>query len=143
MNKIDWDKVTIKETPFLKYTVDEHGIIVSETPKLVEEVYAYVCKELIAKDPEPEKGRWYGIIDEYFHDSSWPKRSKWPLDANWIAVFAVTGGSEGHYIHVEAVWQPKGDDRDGRRRLLFLGKTFLGLDHAIECVKVLSHILEV
>jgi len=53
----------------------------------------------------------------------------------WIACFAVTGGSEGHYIHVEALL--------GEHRMpLFLGKTFQGMDHALAiasaCAKLLA-----
>src|SRR5271156_7120122 len=30
----------------------------------------------------------------------------WPVDVRWIAVFYVTGNSEGYYIHIDAISQP-------------------------------------
>ena len=125
----------IKQTPFTFYEVEDH-IIVQEMGKPLESVYAYVVKKL--REHTPGEDNWYGIIEEYFDiaDRYAHPRRCWPTNCNWISVFAVTGGSEGHYIHVEAI-------TDDKRELLFLGKTFQGLDHALECVKVLSHRLEV
>ena len=48
----------------------------------------------------------------------------WPTEWQWISVFAVTGGSEGHYVHVEII------HRNGARQLVFLFKTFGGRAHA-------------
>jgi hypothetical protein len=49
---------------------------------------------------------------------AWPDRSH-----HHLACFAVTGGSEGHYIHVELL--------AGEERIpLFVGKTFEGMPHA-------------
>jgi len=48
----------------------------------------------------------------------------WPEKWRWIACYAVTGGSEGHYIHVEVVLS------DDTRILVFIGKTFQGMAHA-------------
>lgn len=60
----------------------------------------------------------------------------WPEDWRWVASYAVTGDSEGHYIHVDVVL------RDGTRRMVFIGKTFGGMDHALKvanaCAKVLG-----
>ncbi len=52
-----------------------------------------------------------------------------------VACFAVTGGSEGHYIHVELLgWDEEQSRRTGQsvgtRVLVFIGKTFQGLAHA-------------
>lgn len=49
---------------------------------------------------------------------------KWPTDCKWIACYAVTGGSEGHYIHVDVI------RTDQSRDMVFLGKTFQGMEHA-------------
>jgi len=64
-----------------------------------------------------------GLVDEYFSDMTHHRipgelftEDKWP-DARWISCFAVTGDSEGYYIHVEAIY------KDNSRKLLFLGKT--------------------
>lgn len=77
------------------------------------------------------------MVDEYFHIASSryeqpvsPQSSvltavaTWPDRYRWIACYAVTGGSEGHYIHVDIVYDDK------RRDLVFLGKTFQGMGHA-------------
>lgn len=40
------------------------------------------------------------------------------------AGFSSPGGSEGHYIHVELVFD------GGKRALFMLGKTFQGMEHA-------------
>ena len=59
------------------------------------------------------------------------------FNSHWIAVFPITGGSEGHYIHVEAI------ARDGSRQLLYLGKTFKGMDHAWQIARKLGDLLHV
>lgn len=67
------------------------------------------------------------MVDEYFH-IDYVIRGRgtflWPDNVHWIACYAVTGGSEGHYIHVDLI------DREDKRTLVFLGKTFLGMQHA-------------
>jgi hypothetical protein len=56
--------------------------------------------------------------DEYFTIAPGAP-SKWPLN-RWVSVYVVTGGSEGTYLHVDAI------DRDGTRQTLILGKTCAG-----------------
>jgi hypothetical protein len=82
-----------------------------------------------------ENGDEYSIgpFEEYF--SPMREVSHWPMNYHWISVFAVTGGSEGHYVHVEAI---TGDVRE----LLFLGKTFRGMDNALHAVSLLTKLLE-
>lgn len=48
----------------------------------------------------------------------------------WTACYAVTGGSEGHYIHVDLIL----DSPDSYRQVypLFTGKTFSGIAAAWE-----------
>lgn len=123
----------IKQTPFTFYEV-EGCYITQEHGKPLESVYSHIVEQLRKGYDEDN---WYGPIDEYFSIANKYDGPKyWPTDYRWIAVFAVTGGSEGHYIHVEAI-------SDNRRELLFLGKTFQGMDHALEIVKILSKLLEV
>lgn len=75
------------------------------------------------------------LIDEYFTIASnspthpMPGHrlnilSNWPDDVHWIACYAVRGSSEGHYIHVDLI------RTDESRDLVFLGKTFQGMQHA-------------
>ena len=41
----------------------------------------------------------------------------------FLACYPVTGGNEGHYIHVDVL-------KDGKNIPIFLGKTFQGMDFA-------------
>ena len=51
--------------------------------------------------------------------------SLWPVADFWgLACYAVTGGSEGHYVHVDALM------KGGARESLLIGKTFGGMAEA-------------
>ena len=93
-----------------------------------------------------------GLIDEYFdlalwleHDTSTQEgrdRADEPLPRNirWVACWAVTGGSEGWYIHIE--FDGANRDTGKSERILFaLGKTFLGWDHAWKIAKRAAELL--
>jgi hypothetical protein len=75
------------------------------------------------------------VWDEYLHVSTDMRYSEncenppmWPTSYRWIEVSVVTGGSEGLYLHVNAV------DSKGERTSIFLGKTLnCGYDKWIEC----------
>jgi hypothetical protein len=58
-----------------------------------------------------------------------------PDKLRWLVVFAVTGVSEGFYIHIEVIYP-------GSRKLLILGKD-LGskMDMALQAVNVLAPLL--
>lgn len=58
----------------------------------------------------------------------------WPLKYRWIAVYAVTGGSEGHYIHIDVI-------ADDKRTMIGLCKTFQGWDHACQIAAIAGKIL--
>jgi len=88
------------------------------------------------------------LIDEYFSPNEQFCQGKIfeTMESGsyrWIACFAVTGGSEGHYIHIDAVSGYDGDNAGVCLHLL-TGKTFLGLDHAIKiasrCTQLLASI---
>jgi len=93
-----------------------------------------------------ERLRDAGMIDEYFsldYDVKRRPNEPWPASALWVVAFPVVGGSEGHYIHVEALWSPDGpSDLYGKRRLLMLGKTFQGWDHAWKMAMFIAQLLE-
>jgi len=58
----------------------------------------------------------------------------WPANVRHIMVYAVPGGNEGHYVHV--------DVRVGDNVIpLFLLKTFHGMDHALRVANVITHAL--
>ncbi len=84
------------------------------------------------------------LIDEYFDLSNPIDQTFFRLleDYRWIACYAVTGGSEGHYIHIDLV---HGYDRDysGKALHLITGKTFLGLDHALKVANRCAELLRV
>lgn len=106
------------------------------------------------------QGTYEALIDEYFNGPDMGEGDKpVPPDFRWAACYPVTGGSEGHYIHVE-FWSPAkkvtiakpGTDfetievdvsRKGLWRVtrLALGKTFRGMDHAAEIARRCATIL--
>ncbi len=84
------------------------------------------------------------LIDEYFSVSNMAEQSFYKLVENyrWIACYAVIGGSEGHYVHIDLV---AGYDLDGTGTTLHLitGKTFLGLAHAQKIANRCAELLRV
>lgn len=102
------------------------GYIVDTIPATINKVYDYLSKSM-SDD----------MIDEYFSNSSrYNGRGdqNFPQDYNWIACYAVTGGSEGHYVHVDII-------KEDKRTLLYLAKTFRGYDHACEIAAHLGKML--
>jgi hypothetical protein len=85
-----------------------------------------------------------GLIDEYFSLSIETDLTFWKLleSCRWVACYAVTGGSEGHYVHVDLI---HGYDQDwtGKARHLITGKTFLGLAHALKIANRCAELLPV
>jgi hypothetical protein len=53
----------------------------------------------------------------------------------FIASWAVTGSSEGHYVHVQIV------DEHGKHHDLAMGKTFQGFDHAWKLARRATELL--
>ncbi len=109
-----------------RYKYDEELRKEIELPnRTIKEVYNDLCKAL-QED---------GIIDGYLavmnHDFDY--NQPFP-DFQWISCFAVTGGSEGHYVHIEII------DGD-KRTLLYLGKTFEGMDHAYKIAQKCAELL--
>lgn len=72
------------------------------------------------------------VFDEldYFLISN-NKDAEFPSD-NWIACYAVVGGSEGHYIHVDVIGT-------GYKNI-FIAKSFKGFDHALTVSNMLSKV---
>lgn len=105
------------------------GYIVETIPASLRSVYEYL-RDNLPKD----------LIDEYFTISgglsSDDNNRPFPQEYNWLSVFPVTGGSEGHYIHIEVI-------NGEKRELLFLAKTFRGMDHAWEISKQIGRLLNV
>jgi len=85
-----------------------------------------------------------GLIDEYFSLAIQTVQTFWKLleSCRWIACYAVTGGSEGHYVHIDLI---HGYDQDwtGKAFHLITGKTFLGLAHALKIANRCAELLRV
>ena len=87
-------------------------------------------------------------IDEYgftnmtkWDDPAWKASGYRDFALPWpayrrIAVFPVTGGSEGHYVHVSVLVD--GD----RHQTIGLAKTFLGWDHACRISAATARLLQ-
>lgn len=115
------------QTLLTTYEVDDGCIIHNERARNIDDIMIDVRKELGNE-----------LIDkmDYFSSFRYNERGSAGFSPHyhWIACFAVEGGSEGHYIHVEEI------DGDGHRHLVILGKTFLGLDVALEIANKLTKI---
>lgn len=85
-----------------------------------------------------------GLIDEYFSLSIETDLTFWKLQESyrWIACYAVTGGSEGHYVHLDLIGG-YGQDWTGKALHLITGKTFLGLAHALKIANRCAELLGV
>jgi hypothetical protein len=72
------------------------------------------------------------LPDEYAFGSGGLRDSaaKFPKKWQFIACFAVTGGSEGHYVHIH-VMRPDGEE--GRQACISFAKTFRGMEFAQRC----------
>lgn len=91
--------------------------------KTVREVLAEITRlENEAANVPEESRKWRtGPWDEYFSEG-YPRDQKWPTSWRWVAVYVVTGGSEGTYLHIDVV-SPTGASDVNERKLLILGKT--------------------
>lgn len=107
------------------------GFLTAARRRSVDEVY----REIVALVGRPEGGLTVvDGADEYFSVSPGVAGEReWPEGR--IAVFAVTGGSEGHYVHVEV------KAGDGQSELMILGKGFAGEDAAWALARRLAGVL--
>jgi hypothetical protein len=109
-------KVNQIETEIWVNNPEKPGYLMLERKKTLNEVF----KELV------QVLREHGVYEEldYFHVTVGEDKNRDFPDFHKIACFAVEGGSEGHYIHI-AVITATGTDT------IFLGKTFCGIEHAL------------
>lgn len=112
---------------------------------LLKDAKAHIERALkgIPTEYEGESMSLWDTLD-YFHTSHQDpgvksENREFPR-CRWVAVFAVEGTNEGMYIHVEAIGpiNASGITDHDRRVLLFLGKTFLGFDTAMQIVKAIT-----
>jgi hypothetical protein len=120
--------VRSNEDEFTKWDVDDRGYVQNETGKPLDDVQKFLEAEI-------EKA---GIdLKEYDYFSTMKyERKTWPALYRRVFAFACPGGSEGHYIHLDM------QTMDGAIETIFLGKSFMGLDHALELSNCLSRILD-
>ena len=114
---------------------DKPGYLQFVKTRTVGELFDY-CKAAL----EPS-----GILDqlEYF-DLMWRKKADEPLPLRikWLVVFVVKGGSEGHYIHIEAITDNDDVKRTHDRELLILGKSLSNrYDDGLAVVNILAPLL--
>jgi hypothetical protein len=124
-----------KSDLYTTYDVTDKGYCINIKPRKLVDIFNDVDRQLKEKYPKLCEGI------EYFDLFPWhPEIVFWDLDTHWTAVFYVTGGSEGYYIHVEAI-------KEEARTLLFLGKTLregeTGISWAEQMVCAISRIMKV
>jgi hypothetical protein len=104
--------------------------------RLVKDVLADIAKIL------QEEGL---LPDEYFNSEIANSFERWPA-GRWIVCDAVTGNSEGHYIHVAVISGNKAGERDPKTQWLYsivlLGKTFQGLEFAQKSANRIAQLLD-
>ena len=113
----------------------DDGYLHHERTKTLQEVCDHLNSELKKQDLDP---------DEYGMDIllGYSRKGELIPPHDWIVCYAVTGGSEGHYIHVDAVSRQPGLGQPGKRYALFLGKSFQGMEFAYRVAKACADILE-
>lgn len=87
-------------------------------------------------------GQWCEIIDEYIAGPDDQERNNpVPRDFAWIACFPVTGGSEGHYVHIDFVRRGEGLGEKATLTRLALIKTFKGKGYAFRLARRCTDLL--
>ena len=99
------------------------------------ELFDY-CEKALKSSGVHDELEYFGLL--HYSDSPKPL----PRRIKWLAVFAVTGGSEGHYIHVEAITTNDDPHRGHDRETLILGKDLnVNFDTALKVVSLLTPLL--
>lgn len=93
--------------------------------KTIKEVYEEVKQFLIEQNIYDDLD--YFLISVYRENEEFPE---W----RWMACYAVTGDSEGHYVHVDVL------PFDGPPVHVFTAKTFLGINHALKVSNLLTKV---
>ena len=119
--------ISVIETDIYVPNLENPGFLKKERDKTIEEVYLETVNFL----------KEQGLLDEldYFTIEYVLKaeRATTPFPRwRWIACYAVVGGNEGHYIHVDAITS------EGKHIMVFTGKTFSGMDFALKVSNLLT-----
>ena len=114
----------------------KEGYLKYEGQFTVKEVYDAILQLLPEHGIDINYGSPGGL--EYFSsvlDNHGNQEKEFPR-SRWIACYVVTGGSEGHYIHVDSI------DGNDKREMVFLGKSLCGREEAEHFCTVVARILE-
>lgn len=117
---------------------DKPGTVILDYRRVIHDVLEELNAKLTLEGVEPDE---YGFsnmtkYDDPAYTSSYRDYSlRWP--AGRLAVFPVTGGSEGHYIHITVI------DKDTQvSTTIGLAKTFQGWDHACRISATAARLLQ-
>lgn len=91
------------------------GLVRRVHNRTVREVWLELEKRLKGESLLPDE--YMGVAASANGDMEFP-------NYRFIVCYPVTGGNEGHYIHVDAVME-------GKNTPVFLGKTFRGMEFAV------------
>lgn len=116
--------IKVIETDIWEADPEKKGYLRLVRLRTIEEVYREVVQFLKEQFLHDRLEHFSIINDEVKEFPKW----------RWVACYAVTGGSEGHYIHVDAI------TNDGKTVQIFLGKTFLGMNFALEVSNALTKV---
>lgn len=97
----------------------------------IDELYQTLRPELEAFDGTlgDDSGLdYFSVASEIQYDN--PRRHQVIGKTRWFACYAVTGTSEGHYIHIDRIYQAEPYDRKWTHEPIFLAKTFGGYSGA-------------
>jgi hypothetical protein len=122
--------IKVIETDVWEENPEKKGYLRKVRNKTVKEVFDETVAFLKERD-------LYDELDYFSISHPWSidaKKTDFPNPWRWIACYAVVGGSEGHYIHVDVI------DTEGKREMIFIGKTFSGMDHALKVSNLLSKV---
>jgi hypothetical protein len=110
-------KMTQISTEIYVQHPEKPGYLKEERKKTVQEVFNELTSML------KEQGI-YDELESFSIMMGYDKKGDFP-NYRWISCFVVEGGSEGHYIHVDIIAHDV-------RETLYLGKTFMGIEHALK-----------
>lgn len=126
----------------VREVLDDLREVLGEYPRGGEEGLSVTCwrqydawkrEHIRTPDHTAPVGRCCDVCsDRYIHRD----RQPWPHGR--VIVYVVTGGSEGHYTHVDVI-----DTQDGERYDILLAKTFQGLDAAWGFARRIVDLLDV
>lgn len=119
------------EVEHYKPSTDKPGYLTFDRRATIGEVRA-ACDDVLRQADLYDQMESFGSFPALDEGQAWPA-------ARWVAVFPVRGGSEGYYVHVEALAINDSNGRQtNQRQLILMGKTFEGIDTANKIANALT-----